>query len=77
MIEVARFGGPEVLVPVVAPGFGEVVIDVAVADTLTKALADRRFTPVIGQLFTMDQAAGAHRAIESRTAVGKTLLTVA
>ncbi|GAB3812128.1 hypothetical protein GCM10027605_53360 [Micromonospora zhanjiangensis] len=38
VIEVARFGGPEVLVPVEVPdprpGPGEVVIDVAVADTL-------------------------------------------
>ncbi|MGI5237395.1 hypothetical protein [Dactylosporangium sp. CA-139066] len=37
-IEVARFGGPEVLVPIDAPdppaGPGQVVIDVAVADTL-------------------------------------------
>jgi NADPH2:quinone reductase len=37
-IEVARFGGPEVLVPVEVPdpvpGVGEVVVDVAAADTL-------------------------------------------
>ncbi|MFD0967500.1 zinc-binding dehydrogenase [Plantactinospora endophytica] len=37
-IEVARFGGPEVLVPIdapdPAPGPGEVVVDVEVADTL-------------------------------------------
>ncbi|HYN97387.1 MAG TPA: zinc-binding dehydrogenase [Pilimelia sp.] len=38
VIEVARFGGPEVLVPVAAPdpvpGAGEAVVDVAVADVL-------------------------------------------
>jgi NADPH2:quinone reductase len=32
--------------------------------------------PLIGQTFPLDRAADAHRAIESRTAIGKTLLEV-
>jgi NADPH2:quinone reductase len=32
--------------------------------------------PVIGQTWPLAQAAGAHAALEARTAIGKTLLTV-
>jgi NADPH:quinone reductase-like Zn-dependent oxidoreductase len=35
-----------------------------------------RLRPVIGQEFELAAAAGAHAAIEARTTVGKTLLTV-
>ncbi|AYY12207.1 NADPH:quinone reductase [Actinobacteria bacterium YIM 96077] len=35
-----------------------------------------RIAPVIGQTFPLDQVAEAHAAIESRTAIGKTLLLV-
>lgn len=37
-------------------------------------IAGRRIHPVIGQTFPLDQAADAHTAIETRTAIGKTLL---
>ncbi|MEV4508808.1 SDR family NAD(P)-dependent oxidoreductase [Dactylosporangium sp. NPDC049525] len=46
---------------------------------LIRALADAaagRFTPLIGQTFPLERAADAHAAIESRTAIGKTVLTV-
>jgi NADPH2:quinone reductase len=36
-----------------------------------------RIKPVIGQSFPLDQAADAHTALQARTAIGKTLLTVA
>lgn len=39
-------------------------------------VATGRFTPLIGQTFPLDRAADAHAAIESRTAIGKTVLTV-
>lgn len=45
----------------------------------TKALAlaaEGKLRPVIGQTFPLDRAADAHRAIEERTGVGKTLLIV-
>lgn len=35
-----------------------------------------RIHPVIGQTYPLEQAAEAHRALESRTAIGKTLLLV-
>ncbi|WP_143342861.1 zinc-binding dehydrogenase, partial [Crossiella equi] len=35
-----------------------------------------RLRPIIGQRFALADAAGAHRAIESRTTIGKTLLEV-
>jgi NADPH:quinone reductase len=41
------------------------------------ALAAGRVRPVIGQVFPLSQAADAHLALETRSAVGKTLLTVA
>jgi NADPH2:quinone reductase len=41
------------------------------------ALAAGRIRPVIGQVFPLPQAADAHLALETRSAVGKTLLTVA
>ncbi|WP_327009361.1 zinc-binding dehydrogenase [Dactylosporangium sp. NBC_01737] len=46
---------------------------------LIRALHDvaaGRFTPLIGQTFPLERAADAHAAIESRTAIGKTVLTV-
>jgi NADPH:quinone reductase len=42
-------------------------------DALAEAAAGR-LRPVIGQRFTLDRAADAHAAIESRATVGKTLL---
>ncbi|MEJ3746872.1 zinc-binding dehydrogenase [Actinomycetes bacterium KLBMP 9797] len=47
-----------------------------VVDALNLA-ADGKLRPVIGQTFPLDGAAAAHRAIESRTTTGKTLLVVA
>jgi NADPH2:quinone reductase len=41
------------------------------------ALAAGRIRPVIGQVFPLPRAADAHLALETRSAVGKTLLTVA
>ncbi|MFF3852401.1 zinc-binding dehydrogenase [Micromonospora sp. NPDC002575] len=38
------------------------------------AAATGRVTPLVGQMFPLDRAADAHRAVEGRTAVGKTLL---
>jgi NADPH:quinone reductase len=35
-----------------------------------------RIRPVIGQTFPLEQAADAHRVIEARDAVGKTLLVI-
>jgi NADPH2:quinone reductase len=45
----------------------------------TKALAaaaEGLIRPVIGQTFPLGQAADAHRAIEARTVIGKTLLVI-
>jgi NADPH:quinone reductase len=39
------------------------------------AAADGRIRPVIGQTFPLERAADAHRAIEARRAIGKTLVT--
>ncbi|MEU8148921.1 zinc-binding dehydrogenase [Nonomuraea sp. NPDC048901] len=44
-----------------------------IVDALNLA-ADGRLRPVIGQTFPLESAAAAHRAIESRTTTGKTLL---
>ncbi|SEU44015.1 zinc-binding dehydrogenase [Nonomuraea wenchangensis] len=44
-----------------------------IADALNLAAAGR-LRPVIGQTFPLESAAAAHRAIESRTTTGKTLL---
>ncbi|MEV0632736.1 zinc-binding dehydrogenase [Nonomuraea wenchangensis] len=44
-----------------------------IADALNLA-ADGKLRPVIGQTFPLESAAAAHRAIESRTTTGKTLL---
>jgi NADPH2:quinone reductase len=41
---------------------------------LTRAAAGQ-LHPVIGQTFPLQRAADAHRAIESRATIGKTLLT--
>ncbi|MCX4472044.1 zinc-binding dehydrogenase [Micromonospora sp. NBC_01655] len=40
------------------------------------AAAAGRLAPLVGQTFPLDRAADAHRAIEERATVGKTLLTV-
>ena len=58
-IQVARFGGPEVL-----------------ARTRLPESAAGLIRPVIGQMFPLERAADAHRAIEARQVVGKTLLEV-
>ena len=45
----------------------------------TKALAvtaEGLIRPIIGQTFPLEQAAGAHRAIEARTVIAKTLLVI-
>ncbi len=42
---------------------------------LTEAAAGR-ITPVIGQTFPLERATDAHRAIEARDVVGKTLLLI-
>ena len=39
-------------------------------------LAVGRLRPVIGQTWPLPQAAGAHAALEARTAIGKMLLTM-
>ncbi|PXX60381.1 NADPH:quinone reductase-like Zn-dependent oxidoreductase [Nocardia tenerifensis] len=60
------------------------LFDVADPDTDWSALADRslaeaaagRLEVVIGQTFPLEDAESAHAAIESRTAVGRTLLTI-
>jgi NADPH2:quinone reductase len=38
--------------------------------------ASGQLKPLLGQEYPLDRAADAHRAIESRTTVGKTLLKV-
>lgn len=40
------------------------------------AAAEGRLKPLIGQRFPLDDAAGAHAAIQERRTVGKTLLEV-
>jgi NADPH2:quinone reductase len=47
------------------------VVALALAEAATG-----RIHPVIGQTYPLEQAAEAHRALESRTAIGKTLLLV-
>jgi len=46
------------------------------ADTVLAAAVAGRVRPLIGQRFPLEQAAAAHAAIESRQALGKTLITV-
>lgn len=60
-IEQAQFG----------PGEHEALARRAVTE-----LAAGRIRPVIGQAFPLERAADAHTALESRTAIGKTLLTL-
>jgi NADPH:quinone reductase len=57
-IQVDRYGGPEVL---------------EIAGIAAEVSAGR-IEPVIGQSFPLIEAARAHRSIESRDALGKTLL---
>jgi len=54
VVRAAEFGGPEVLVPGIAP--------------------EPAAGP--GQTFPLEQAADAHRAIEARDVIGKTLLVI-
>jgi NADPH2:quinone reductase len=51
------------------------VIREATESALEEAAAGR-LRPLIGQRFPLERAAAAHAAIESRAAVGKTLLEV-
>jgi NADPH2:quinone reductase len=66
VIEVAEFGGPEVLRlrqqpdPVAGPGKAKAAAGV--------------LRPIIGQRFALADAARAHAAIEARDVFGKTLL---
>lgn len=46
------------------------------AEQIMAAAAAGRVRPMIGQTFPLEQAAAAHAAIESRQALGKTLITV-
>jgi NADPH2:quinone reductase len=48
----------------------------ALAAEALAAAAAGRLRPVIGQRFALEHAAQAHRAIESRATIGKTLLTI-
>jgi NADPH2:quinone reductase len=61
-------------------GIDRVQLEPAAATRLTSlALAEAasgRIKPVIGQTFSLDRAADAHRAVESRAVLGKTLLEV-
>lgn len=61
-------------------GIDRVQLDPAASVRLTTLAlshaADGNIAPIIGQSFPLDQAAEAHRAIESRTVTGKTLLEV-
>jgi NADPH:quinone reductase len=61
-------------------GIDRVQLEPAEVTRLTSlALAEAasgRIKPVIGQTFSLDRAADAHRAIESRAGLGKTLLEV-
>jgi len=57
-----------------------VIVEAALAALARDALAEAaagRIRPVIGQELELDRAADAHTAIEARTTIGKTLLTVA
>jgi NADPH:quinone reductase len=47
------------------------------AERALQEVAAGRMTPVIGQTFALERAADAHAALENRSAIGKTLLTVA
>jgi NADPH2:quinone reductase len=42
--------------------------------TALQAAAEHRLVPVIGQRFALADAAGAHKAVESRATTGKTIL---
>jgi NADPH2:quinone reductase len=61
-------------------GIAEAQVAVAEGAAFTKqALADAaagRITPVIGQVYPLDRAADAHKALETRTNVGKVLLGI-
>ncbi|MFD0883067.1 zinc-binding dehydrogenase, partial [Streptosporangium algeriense] len=55
-------------------GFGPRMRDWA--QQVMSAAVTGRIRPVIGQTFPLEHAADAHAAIESRTALGKTLLLI-
>lgn len=61
-------------------GIDRVQLDPAASARLTTLVlshaGDGQIAPVVGQTFPLEQAADAHRAIESRTVTGKTLLEV-
>jgi NADPH2:quinone reductase len=42
---------------------------------MSKAMA-KQIRPIIGQIFPLEGAADAHRAIEARDVIGKTLLVI-
>jgi NADPH2:quinone reductase len=46
------------------------------AERALQEVAAGRMTPVIGQAFPLARAADAHAALENRSAIGKTLLTL-
>ncbi|WP_426506159.1 zinc-binding dehydrogenase [Dactylosporangium sp. McL0621] len=46
----------------------------ALLSEAVQAVAAKRFEPLIGQVYPLADAPSAHRAIEERTAIGKTLL---
>src|SRR5258705_3023359 len=56
--------------------FGPAEHEELAGDALAELAADR-IRPLIGQTFPLHQAAAAHIALDSRSALGKTLLTVA
>ncbi len=61
-------------------GIEDVQLEPAYAKRLTaRAMAEAaagRIRPVIGQTFPLEQSADAHRAIEARDVIGKTLLVI-
>ena len=69
VVQVTRFGGPGVLATIAVPD----------PEPGPQALAEPdagRMRPLIGQAFPLHQAAAAHTALEGRSALSKTLLTV-
>jgi NADPH2:quinone reductase len=66
--------GDRVLVTAAGGGLGLLLVQLAVAAGARVVAAADRIRPVIGGTFPLDQAAGAHAALESRAVVGKTLL---
>lgn len=67
-VERVRGLGADVAIDYSAPGWTEVE-----AQALAAA-ADSTLVPLVGQSFPLEKAADAHRAVESRATVGKTVL---